>query len=265
VLGNEPNGHNINSQCGAVFPEKLGSAVQFYQADAGICFDGDGDRVLMVDGHGIVQDGDQMLAALASTFQEHVNKNTRPSMDQAPSSPQDSGFGVVGTVMSNLGLELFLANRSIPFIRTDVGDRMIGQKLKELQWNLGGEPCGHIILADKLPTGDGLLAGMQLLGQMGGQMGAEHPVFPLFNPIPSVVYNIRLRVPNFAESPKFLEYCAELKQVTSGDQRILLRASGTEPLLRILVEGPCKEHVVQLAKTIAANLEAQQTVLEGGT
>jgi phosphoglucosamine mutase len=260
VLGNQPNGQNINHECGAVFPEKLAAAVAFYQADGGICFDGDGDRVVIVSRDGAVQDGDQMLAALARAEKMRApEKVLGESAERAPGlHPQKTHFGVVGTVMSNLGLELFLKSQAIPCVRTDVGDRMIGQKLKELQWHLGGEPCGHIILADKLPTGDGLLAGLQLLGHMG----TDAHLFPVFDPIPSVVHNIRLRVPNFAQSPKFLEYYTQLQSSLNGDQRVLLRASGTEPVLRILVEGPCKEHVVHLAQSIVHTLDEQQNVFE---
>jgi len=277
VLADSPDGYNINAACGSVYPERLCQSVLLHQADAGICFDGDGDRVILVNGQGLVQDGDQILAALAETlcitpaasralppaFSDSSSgplfghRNTR--LDNGPDDTNHTAHasGVVGTVVSNLGLEHFLKEKHIPFVRTDVGDRWIGKKLKALHWRLGGEPCGHIILADALPTGDGLLAGLHVLEKLY----SNPHLFPQFQPKPSAMRNITMHMPHFSQHPEFLNYYATLQASLSDQERVLLRASGTEPVMRILVEGPCQEQANHAAETIAASLVAQQKTL----
>jgi phosphoglucosamine mutase len=269
VLGASPDGQNINAECGAVHPQRLCHAVQYHQADAGISFDGDGDRVIIVNRNGLVQDGDQILAALAmaeispwpldgALLSEIPRTRAQASLTDGITQELLSHFGVVGTVLSNLGLENFLKAKTIGFVRTDVGDRWIAQKLKELHWTLGGEPCGHIILADSLPTGDGLLAGLHILHHMEGNPN----LFPMFQPTPSIMRNVALRIPNFAQHPEFLEYNRTLQSTLDHEQRVLLRPSGTEPVLRILVEGPCQDYVAHLAGIIAQELDDRQKTLE---
>ncbi|MBM3631663.1 MAG: phosphoglucosamine mutase [Alphaproteobacteria bacterium] len=289
VLGASPDGHNINAGCGSVYPQYLAGAVVHHGADVGISFDGDGDRVILVTADGKIQDGDQILALLAERCEHKVL--VRPGHDSrygdgrtiaqetvdlehlasaASRTVRPGSSGVVGTVLSNLGLERFLQSKNIPFARTHVGDRWIAQKLKELGWTLGGESCGHIILADSLPTGDGLLAGLHALHHIGTYIhhhghGAEKDrgLFPIFHPTPSALVNVTLRVPQFYQHPKFLEYYQNIQDQMGQDQRVLLRPSGTEPVLRILVEGESQEFVSLLAQTIANDLDEQQYALEG--
>ena len=291
VLGASPDGYNINQECGAVYPQRLAHAVVHHGADVGISFDGDGDRVILVTADGKIQDGDQILALLAENrvFShnalvnvghdsghadgETIGLGTTPDHVQntPPESriPQTTSCGVVGTVLSNLGLERFLQSKAIPFVRTHVGDRWIAQKLKELGWTLGGESCGHIILADALPTGDGLLAGLHALSPIGKHIhrhrddaSAIQALFPIFQPTPSAMVNMTLRVPQFCQHPKFLDYYQTIQGQMGEDERVLLRQSGTEPVLRILVEGGSQELVCHLAQTIARDLDAQQDAWE---
>jgi phosphoglucosamine mutase len=273
VLGANPDGHNINAECGAVYPQRLAHAVVHHGADVGISFDGDGDRVILVTADGKIQDGDQILALLAEkrfgTHHAFIGLDTMATgQEQSKSSPSES-CGVVGTVLSNLGLERFLQSKHIPFVRTHVGDRWIAQKLKELGWTLGGESCGHIILADALPTGDGLLAGLHALHHIGMHIhrhghGAQKDqgLFPIFQPTPSAMVNMTLRMPQFFQHPTFLDYYQKIQSQMGENQRVLLRPSGTEPLLRILVEGASQEFVSHLAQTIAKDLDEQQCALE---
>ena len=276
VLGASPDGSNINAECGAVHPQQLTHALIHHQADVGISFDGDGDRIIVVTADGRVQDGDQILALLAQQYSleatawvDPEEPVVQPFLECPPSCPTPS-FGVVGTVLSNLGLERFLQSKNIPFARTRVGDRWIAEKLKELGWVLGGESCGHIVLAKYLPTGDGLLAGLHILKHIGnhidGSIGKTSSrcssLFPIFQPMPSAMHNMTLRVPLFCENPKFLEYYHKLQSQSGPEERVLLRASGTEPVLRILVEGPCQDFVSDLAETIAKDLERQQCAIE---
>lgn len=281
VLGASPDGHNINAECGSVYPQRLAYSVVHHGADVGISFDGDGDRVILVTADGKIQDGDQILALLAEKrFGAHKALIGLGTMDTGPEHfgnsasepqvPQPASSGVVGTVLSNLGLERFLQSKHIPFVRTHVGDRWIAQKLKELGWTLGGESCGHIILADALPTGDGLLAGLHALHHIGthihhyGNAGRhDQSLFPIFQPTPSAMVNMTLRVPQFSQHPKFLDYYQKIQSQMGEGQRVLLRQSGTEPLLRILVEGASQEFVSHLAQTIAKDLDEQQCALEG--
>jgi phosphoglucosamine mutase len=171
-LGNAPDGYNINAQAGSLYPNFLCQAVNQYKADLGIAFDGDGDRVILVCDKGQILDGDQIIACLAQ----------RSAM---PCS------GVVGTVMSGLGLEKFLAKQNIAFERTSVGDRYIAEKLREFNWDLGAEPCGHVIIRSLLPTGDGLIAAL-LIADYIKNYGNPFPLFPSF---PSVLKNFSLVFP----------------------------------------------------------------------
>jgi phosphoglucosamine mutase len=289
VLGANPDGHNINAECGAVYPQRLAGAVVHHGADVGISFDGDGDRVILVTADGEIQDGDQILALLAQNrYVKHHSRNDGGQNDSemmlkamdAPTGsddwenplsqsniPQPESCGVVGTVLSNLGLERFLQSKNIPFVRTHVGDRWIAKRLKELGWTLGGESCGHIILADALPTGDGLLAGLHALQYIGahgyGRGAQKQGLFPIFQPTPSAMVNMPLRAPQFCQHPKFLDYYQRIQSQMGENQRVLLRQSGTEPVLRILVEGGSQAFVVDLAQTIAKDLDEEQRALEG--
>lgn len=233
TLGCAPNGTNINEGVGSLYPQALCQAVIQQQADIGFGFDGDGDRVIVVTSQGQIMDGDQIIACLAET--------------------EGSG-GVVGTVMSNLGLEHFLARKGIPFVRAQVGDRLIAEEMRSLGWFLGGEPCGHILARRALPTGDGLLIAL---------MVARHIIrygnpFPLFDPMPSILKNIPLRDKNILTRPEVQAYVQEINATLSG--RLLIRCSGTEPVVRLLVEGENKENIQHIADEVSTYLIQAQNM-----
>jgi len=217
-----PDGININYQCGSTHPQQLQKAVLDHQADLGIAFDGDGDRVLMIDRFGNLVDGDQILYIIAAFLK---SKNLFEG-------------GVVGTVMSNLGLEQALAKLDIPFIRTDVGDRHVMAQLKANQWQLGGEPSGHIICREATSTGDGIIAALQVLVclvQSGQQL---HQAVKGLNIMPQVLINVAVskRFDPMAVDAIKQAVVAE-EQLLKQSGRVLIRASGTEPLIRIMIEG----------------------------
>jgi phosphoglucosamine mutase len=236
TLGCSPNGRNINEDVGSLHPETLCQAVIRYGADMGFGFDGDGDRVILVTSKGQVMDGDQIIACLAE---------------------KEGAGGVVGTVMSNLGLELFLAQRSIPFVRAQVGDRLIAEKMRSLEWFLGGEPCGHILIRKALPTGDGLLVALMV----ARQVALKGIVFPLFQPIPSVLKSIPLSDKALLNRPEVQAYVQEVTSTLSG--RLLLRCSGTEPVIRLLVEGEDTQNIEQIANEMTTYLIQAQEVRYG--
>ena len=222
-IGVTPDGKNINEGVGAVYPDALAQVVRDTHADLGLAFDGDGDRVIVVDaGGGTIRDGDQILACLSKRY---------------------GAKGVVGTVMSNLGLERFCLSHHIPFFRSQVGDRYIAQQLRSLDLTLGGEPCGHVLLTDLLPTGDGLLVGL-LVAEM---VAAHGNPFPLFTSVPSVLKNVAIKSKVALDRPDFIEYIQAIHQRMQGHGRFLVRSSGTEPLLRILVEGECTQLIHEVA------------------
>ncbi len=230
VLGASPDGHNINDGVGALYPQSLAQAVCESHADLGFGFDGDGDRVMVVNAAGEVQDGDQILACL--------------SMEDA----LVSGRGVVGTIMSNLGLEQFLSRRSIAFMRTDVGDQKIAEAMQACGWLLGGEPSGHILMHSILPTGDGLIAALCV-----AHMVLKKSIgFPVFSPVPSVLKNIPLRVLDLLAWPNVKGMIDRTQEQLQGSGRLLVRCSGTEPLLRLLVEGECPDFIQHTADTLEA-------------
>lgn len=232
AIGVQPNGHNINEGCGSLAVEGLQAAVKETRADLGISLDGDGDRTILVDDQGQVIDGDQILASLSQFF--------------SPCA------GVVGTVMTNGGLEHFLARHHIPFIRTAVGDRFIFQVLKERGWTLGGEECGHIVLADYLPTGDGLRAAVLVAHLLYHKGLRASQLFPLFTPFHTVVRNIPARSPKVLDRPEVKQWLAQAQKGLKG--RLVVRPSGTEPVIRILVEGQEPASLVQLAEDIVSYL-----------
>lgn len=239
ALFNEPNGLNINDQCGSTHPEHLQKAVVEHQADVGIAFDGDADRVVMVDRHGRLIDGDHILYILAT---------------QALNKPA----GIVGTVMSNMALELALKQAEVPFVRAKVGDRYVLQELENAGWSIGGEPSGHILTLDKSTTGDAIIAALQVLTVMVEQGKALHELVAGFELMPQVLINVRLQhmIDPFAY-PALVSAFEQAEQQLAGRGRLLIRKSGTEPVIRVMVEGEDATQVQQLAQQLADAISVQ--------
>ena len=232
-LYNEPNGLNINEHCGSTHPEQLQKAVLEHQADLGIAFDGDADRVIMVDQFGHQVDGDHILYILAT------QANNKPA-------------GIVGTVMSNMALELALEAAQVPFVRAKVGDRYVLQALEENNWVIGGEPSGHILTLDKSTTGDAIIAALQLLTVMVEQEKALHELVADFKLFPQVLVNVRLdqMIDPYAVPALVAEFEKAEAQL-KGRGRLLIRKSGREPVIRVMVEGDQQEEVTALANHLA--------------
>lgn len=238
ALYNEPDGLNINQDCGSTHPENLQKAVLEHQADLGIAFDGDADRVIMVDKNGQQITGDHILYILAT---------------QGKHKPA----GIVGTVMSNMALELALEKAQVPFVRASVGDRYVLQALDENGWAIGGEPSGHILTLDKSTTGDAIIAALQVLTVMVEKKKALHELVEGFHLLPNVLVNVRLQqmfdpyaVP--ALVAEFDRAAAQLK----GRGRLLIRKSGTEPVIRVMVEGDDLQEVTALANQLADSVRS---------
>lgn len=217
-----PNGCNINKECGATDIELMRKTVLEHGADIGISLDGDADRVVMVDEKGRVIDGDNILALIAKSWK---------------ASGYLSGDGVVGTVMSNMGLEAYLKTIDLKLYRTPVGDRYVSALMREKNLNVGGEQSGHIILTDYSTSGDGLIAALQVLAVVVESGKPASEVCSLFEPYPQVLKNVELKNVNPLEDPEFNTYLQEIEKNLEGEVRILVRKSGTEPLLRIMAEG----------------------------
>jgi phosphoglucosamine mutase len=241
VLSAAPDGLNINDNCGSTHMEALQAAVLIGHADLGIAFDGDGDRVLMVDHTGAIVDGDELLFIIARDLQQRGKLHG----------------GVVGTLMSNLGLELALQELSIPFVRANVGDRYVMAELKEREWQLGGENSGHIVCCHYTTTGDAIIAALQVLLALKRRDETLAHARQGLRKCPQVLVNVRFSGGdvNPVEHPAVKEACERVTQAMGGRGRVLLRKSGTEPLVRVMVEGD-DEKVVrgyadELAKLVA--------------
>lgn len=238
-IANRPNGLNINNQCGSTYPTNLQQAVREHSADLGIALDGDGDRLIMVDHKGEVLDGDEILYIIAtSRLRENVKLGT-----------------VVGTVMSNFGLERALTDLSIDFKRAQVGDRYVMEQLQAGGWNLGGESSGHIICLDRTTTGDGIVSALQVLYSVKTQQKSLHELKGGMKKYPQCLLNVRvngkvdLKIPSICDAVE----TAELQLGKRG--RVLLRASGTEPVVRVMVEGEDHSEVERLTQHIARVVE----------
>ena len=235
AIGTTPNGTNINEKVGATAPAALSQAVVAHQADLGIALDGDADRVLMVDANGCVYDGDQLLLAIVQSRLRH-----------GPVA------GVVGTLMTNLALEHALARLHIPFVRAAVGDRYVMELLREKAWLFGGENSGHILCLDKHSTGDGIISALQVLTALREQGGNLASLLGSMRLYPQQLINVPL-VKGFPwqEHPQINAVLAQVESSLVGEGRVLLRASGTEPLLRVMVEGRDSEKVQACAEKLA--------------
>ena len=232
-LYNEPDGLNINENCGSTHPEHLQKAVVEHEADLGIAFDGDADRVVLVDKYGQLIDGDNILYILAT------------QVSQKPA-------GIVGTVMSNMALELALEKAQVPFVRASVGDRYVLQALDANGWVIGGEPSGHILTLDKSTTGDAIIAALQVLTVMVEQKKALHELVADFHLLPNVLVNVRLQeMFDPYAVPALVSEFEKVEVILKGRGRLLIRKSGTEPVIRVMVEGDNLEEVTQLANQLA--------------
>ncbi|XID74819.1 phosphoglucosamine mutase [Alkanindiges sp. WGS2144] len=233
ALHNQPDGFNINEQCGSTHPESLQQAVLAHQADVGIALDGDADRVIMVNRDGRLVDGDAILYILATQSGLQID-------------------GVVGTLMSNMGLELALKARNIAFKRAKVGDRYVMADLESSGWQVGGEPSGHILCLDKSTTGDALICGLQVLAQMVAQQKSLHELTEGLSILPQALVNVRLQqmIDPF-DDPVLSQAFSQAEQQLAGHGRLLIRKSGTEPVIRVMVEGESQQLVDQLANELA--------------
>ena len=219
TIGAKPNGFNINYRCGSTYPKKIQIAVKKHKADIGISLDGDADRVIMCDEKGNIIDGDQIIAALAKRWK---NKNMLRG-------------GVVGTLMSNYGLEKFLKRNKIKFLRSDVGDRYVKEKMKRNKFNLGGEQSGHIILGKFATTGDGLLVALEMLFSLRKGKKASK-LFNVFKKTPQILENIEVKDKNIIDSIRCKKAIKLASKIINGKGSLLVRKSGTESKIRIMVE-----------------------------
>ncbi|MBW1213078.1 phosphoglucosamine mutase [Pantoea allii] len=241
AIGVQPDGMNINKACGATDLKMLQQRVLAEKADIGLAYDGDGDRIMMVDHLGEKVDGDQILYIIA-----------REGLRQG----QLRG-GVVGTLMSNMGLELALKQLGIPFVRAKVGDRYVLEKLQEKGWRLGAENSGHVILLDKIATGDGIVASLQVLTAMVRNHMSLHDLCTGMKMLPQVLVNVRFAGEHDPlESDAVKAVAQDVEKALAGKGRVLLRKSGTEPLIRVMVEGEDAAQVTALANQIADAVKA---------
>lgn len=241
AVGVQPDGMNINKACGATDLRMLQERVVAEKADIGLAYDGDGDRIMMVDHLGEKVDGDQILYIIA-----------REGLRQG----QLRG-GVVGTLMSNMGLELALKQLGIPFVRAKVGDRYVLEKMQEKGWRLGAENSGHVILLDKIATGDGIVASLQVLTAMVRNHMSLHDLCTGMKMLPQVLVNVRFAGEHDPlESDAVKAVAEDVEKALAGKGRVLLRKSGTEPLIRVMVEGEDETQVTALANRIADAVKA---------
>jgi phosphoglucosamine mutase len=221
-IGVEPNGLNINQDCGSTAPEELTRKVREMRADIGIALDGDADRVMIADERGRIVDGDQLLAVIAKSWQE----------DDRLAKP-----GIVATVMSNLGLERYLQGLGLSFARTPVGDRYVLEYMREHGFNVGGEPSGHIILSDYATTGDGFVAALQVLAVVKKHDKPVSQVCHRFDPLPQILKNVRYKSGKPLENAKVRSAIKDAEHRLNGHGRLIIRPSGTEPVIRVMAEG----------------------------
>jgi phosphoglucosamine mutase len=240
-LGVSPNGTNINDKCGSTHPDALRTKVIETRADIGIALDGDADRLIVVDDAGEIVDGDQLMALIGSSWAK---------------AGLLRGGGIVATVMSNLGLERFLGGQGIALHRTKVGDRYVVEAMRAGGFNVGGEQSGHIIMTDHATTGDGLVAALQVLAGLveAGKPASE--LLHLFDPLPQVLKNVRFSGGAPLEDAKVKAAIAEAEARIDGTGRLLIRKSGTEPLIRVMAEGEDETLVARVVDDICEAVKA---------
>ena len=222
VIGDKPNGTNINEDCGSTHPLNLQKKVHEVRADIGIALDGDADRVLIVDENGTIIDGDQLMAVIAEDWQ---------------SNERLAAPGIVATIMSNLGLERFLGGKGLELIRTKVGDRYVVEQMRERGYNVGGEQSGHIVLSDFSTTGDGLISALQVLSCVKKAGKPVSEVCAKFEPVPQFLKNVRYSGGKPLENKSVITAIDEAKDRLGKSGRLVIRPSGTEPLIRVMAEG----------------------------
>ncbi|OJY14638.1 MAG: phosphoglucosamine mutase, partial [Legionella sp. 40-6] len=239
VIGNKPDGFNINQDCGSTAPDLLIKKVLATGADLGIGLDGDGDRLILVDAYGQLIDGDQILYIIAK------DRHERGLLKG----------GVVGTVMSNHGLERAITELGISFVRSNVGDRYVLETLRERNWKIGGETSGHIVCLDKTTTGDGIVAALQVLSVMVKQNKSLSELVQGITLLPQSLINLKTsRASDLAKNSQVIQIVKNLEHTLQGEGRVLLRPSGTEPLLRVMVEGSDKIRVNEQAQKLCENI-----------
>ena len=236
-IGVNPNGLNINEKCGSTYPTKIKTAVKKFKAHVGISFDGDADRIIMCDENGKIIDGDQIIAMLAKRWK---NKKILKG-------------GVVGTLMSNYGLERFLKSQKIKFFRSKVGDRYVKEKMKKLNFNLGGEQSGHIILGKFATTGDGLLVALEVLFSLRKGKKASN-LLNVFKPLPQVLENVIVKDKSVIGSVNCKKAIKHANRLMGQNGRILVRKSGTEPKIRIMAESYDKNLILKCIKKIKKSI-----------
>jgi phosphoglucosamine mutase len=235
--GVEPDGFNINKGCGSTVPEHLCALVVEHNADLGIALDGDADRLIMADEHGEIIDGDQILGLIGRSWQE---------------SGRLRGDGIVATVMSNLGLERFLAGRGLKLHRTRVGDRYVAEYMRAHGLNIGGEQSGHLILSDFATTGDGLLAALQVLAVLVERQRGASEVCQVFQRLPQRLKNVRFTGDSPLGSETVQRDIRAAEARMDGLGRLLIRESGTEPLIRVMAEGEDEAMVAEVVDSLCA-------------
>ncbi len=229
---------NINDKCGSTYPSKIRSAVKKFRAHVGISFDGDADRIIMCDEKGKIVDGDQIIAMLARRWK----------------SKKILEGGVIGTLMSNYGLEKFLNHQKIKFFRSKVGDRYVKEKMKKFNFNLGGEQSGHIILGKFATTGDGLMVALEVLFSLRKGKKASK-LLNVFKPLPQILENVVVKDKNIINKFKCKNAIKKANKLMGYDGRILVRKSGTEPKIRIMAESHDKSLILKCIKIIKKSIK----------
>lgn len=231
----QPDGFNINDNCGSTSPKLLRQRVLETNADVGVALDGDGDRLILIDKKGHIVDGDQILYIIAKDRQEH-------GLLQG---------GVVGTLMSNFGLEQALSSLEIPFVRTKVGDRYVLETLREKNWKLGGESSGHMICLDKTTTGDGIIAALQVFASMLHQNKSLEELCSNLILVPQKLFNIKTEnALSLAENKEVIKKIQTVSKLLNNNGRVLLRPSGTEPILRLMIEGVDEAEIIKFGEAL---------------
>ena len=237
-IGVKPNGFNINEKCGSMHPSKIQSAVKRFKAHVGISFDGDADRIIMCDEEGKIIDGDQIIAMLAQRWK----------------SKKILRGGVIGTLMSNYGLEIFLRSKKIKFFRSKVGDRYVKEKMKKLNFNLGGEQSGHIILGKFATTGDGLMVALEVLFSLRKGKKASK-LLNVFKPLPQILENIAVKDKNVINKLKCKKAIKKANKLMGYKGRLLVRKSGTEPKIRIMGESYDRSLILKCVKIVKRSIK----------
>lgn len=239
-VGVEPNGFNINDECGSTHPQKVAAQVRKMRADIGISLDGDADRCILVDENGNVIDGDQVMALIATSW--HRKGLLR-------------GDGLVATIMSNLGLERLMASHDLSLERTRVGDRYVVERMRSGGFNVGGEQSGHVVLSDFNTTGDGLIAALQVLAVLVQNGGSVSEICRMFEPVPQVLKNVRYGAGKPLEQDPVKKAIAAAEQKLGNSGRLVIRKSGTEPLIRVMAEGDNADLVTSVVDDIVAEVQ----------